>query len=111
MCISSQLCPVLVTIDVTAIAKSWNVLTGGSNFFKESFLTKDMKSIIMAWVRGEVSESDPFPSISDHNFSSSVPSCDLTLFLKEPSLSKKNAGLVIPCWHSSMVNAGDIHSQ
>ena len=34
MCISSQLCPALVTINVKAIAKPWNVLTGGSSFFK-----------------------------------------------------------------------------
>ena len=45
MCISSQLCSVLVTIDVKAIAKPWNVLTGGSSFFKGTFLTKAMKSI------------------------------------------------------------------
>ncbi len=80
MWISSQLCPAFVTIDVKAIAKSSNVLIGGSSFFKGAFLTKAMKSIMMAWVCGEV--SGHFLSTSGHNFSSSVPSCDFKLFLK-----------------------------
>ena len=69
-----------MTIDVKTIAKSLNVLTGGWSFFKGTFLTKAMKSIMMAWVCGEV--SGPFLSTSGHNFNSSVPSCDFTLFLK-----------------------------
>ena len=58
MCISSQLCPALVTINDKTIAKPWNVLTGLSSIFKGIFFTKDMKSIMMAWDFGEI--SDPF---------------------------------------------------
>ena len=56
MCISSQFCPALVTIDVKAIAKPWNVLTGGLSFFKGTFLTKAMKSIQWHGFVGEVSD-------------------------------------------------------
>ena len=44
------------------------------------FLTKAMKSMMKAFVGGD--SSDPLGLISGHNFSSSVPSCDLTLFFK-----------------------------
>ena len=46
MWISLHLFPVLVTIDVKAVAKSLNVLKGVSSFFKGIFLTKAIKSII-----------------------------------------------------------------
>ena len=36
---------IVLTIDVKAIAKPWNVFTGGSSFFKGTFLTKAMKII------------------------------------------------------------------
>ena len=58
MCISLQLCTALVTIDVKATTKPWNILKVKSSFFKEAFLTKDMKSITMEWVCEEV--SNPF---------------------------------------------------
>ena len=49
--------PAFVISDVKAIAKSWNVLIGGLNFFKETFLTKTMKSITIAWVSGPLALS------------------------------------------------------
>ena len=69
----------MVTIDVKAILKPQNILTGGSRFFKGTFLIKAMKSITMEWVYGEV--SDPFHLLMG---TTSVPSncCDLTLFFK-----------------------------
>ena len=54
---------------------------------KGIFLTKAKKSVLTEWVWREV--SGPFLSINGYNFNSSVPSLDLTLFVKWPSLSTK----------------------
>ncbi len=48
-------------------------------FFKETVLTKAMKSMMHTLVDGNV--SGPFGSIPGHSFSNSVASCDLFGFL------------------------------
>ena len=68
---SLELQPALAMIDVKATAKSWNVFTGGSSFFKGIFLTNAMKSITMASVCGET--AGPFSSKNGHNLSSWIP--------------------------------------
>ena len=100
MWIYSQLYAVLVIIAVKPMARLWNVFTGGSSFFKGTFLTKAIKSIIYVLVDGVVSCS--LGLICEHNFNNSDPSWDLVLFLIKPSLpTKKRAELVISCRSSS----------
>ena len=59
MCISSQLCPVLVTIDFKAIAKPWNVLMEDQASLKGPFSPKPWNQYNgMGLICREV--SDPF---------------------------------------------------